>query len=147
MQAVTIHRQVLKLAVGQVQHGPRGALVEGAVLDAQQAVFHHVDPADAMPATQFGQTPHQVDGRQHHPIQADRYPGLEVDGHGLGVVGGGLGRDGQLIGVFRQRQAEVVDAAAFGAGAPEAAVLAEWAVRCGAHGDGKPLGVGQLVVA
>ena len=76
---VALQGEVLQVGVGQEQGQGARAFVRLAALDADPAVLHHVEAAEAVGADHPVQLGDERLGGQGGTVQRDRHPGLEAD--------------------------------------------------------------------
>ena len=99
--------------MGDVQHGAAGGFVHAAALHAHEAVFHHVEAADAVPARNLVQGHDHFTGSEAFAVEGDGVALFKADGDVFRFVGSLFHRHGHDVAVGAGFFPRVFEFAAF----------------------------------
>ena len=149
---LAVHADALQVEVGLAEEGATGSLVDATRLDTDEAVLHNINAADAVLSSDLIAVQEYFEGvgldgavRLVGDLHGDA--GLELDGHGVGLVGGVLGRGGHLEHGLVVGAVSILEHAGLVRGVVQILVDGVVGLGLGVDGDVVLLAVGQQVLA
>ena len=143
-----VHGEGLDLAMGEVEDGTAGGLIDAAAFHADEAVFYHVHAADAVFAAEFVQRLHDLEGVHGLAVHGDAVAFVEVEHDVFGLIRGVFwedGEGGEVVAILHIARIEpgVFENTGLVADVQEVAVHGEGLFRAGLDGDFFVVAVGD----
>ena len=125
MASTRVQRDLFDAAVCFQQDRAAGGFVNPARFHTDKAVFHQIQPPDAMRAADFVQAGQDRGGRHPHAVDRHSIARLKPDFDHLGLIRGLFGADRALIDIFGRFLRRVFQHFAFGRGVQQVRINAE----------------------